>query len=321
MSPQRTQRPWQGLVSKPVAAAGVAYDPECYLCPGNKRAGGEVTPKYEGVYCFDNDYPALLPEGGGEEKRDGLLVAEAEVGRCRVVCFHPNHSLTLAGMELGDLVRVVEVWRAETAALGALPEIGYVQVFENRGAMMGSSNPHPHGQIWATGHVPNEPASEGAAQKAYFEKHGRTLLGDYLAQEIAAGERVVCENEEWVAVVPYWAVWPFETIVISRVRMGSFVDFSAAQVRGLAELLKRLTTKYDNLFDTSFPYTMGFHQRPTDGGEYPEWEFHGHFYPPLLRSAEIRKFMVGFELLGMPQRDITPEVAAERIRMASEVRK
>ena len=222
-------------------------------------------------------------------------------------------------MTLEDLVRVVEVWRAETAALGSLPEIRYVQVFENRGAMMGSSNPHPHGQIWATGHVPNEPAAEGAAQKAYFEEHGRTLLGDYLKQELAIGARVVCENEEWVAVVPYWAVWPFETIVIPRRSVGSFVDFSSGQVHGLAELLKRLTTKYDNLFDTSFPYTMGFHQRPMDGCEYPEWEFHGHFYPPLLRSAEIRKFMVGFELLGMPQRDITPELAAERIRMASEV--
>ena len=321
VSPQRTQRPWQGQVNKPVAPEGMAYDPGCYLCPGNARMGGEVNPEYAGTYVFDNDYPALLgPAGGsGGAKTDGLLVAEDEVGRCRVVCFHPNHSLTLSQMERADIERVIEVWREETSALGAQPEISYVQVFENRGSMMGSSNPHPHCQVWATGHVPNEPAAEGAAQLAYFKQHGRTLLSDYLKQELGLGERVVCENEEFVAVVPFWAVWPFETIVLARESVGSFVDLSETQVSGLADVLKRLTTRYDNLFDTSFPYTMGFHQRPTDGGAYPEWEFHAHFYPPLLRSAEIRKFMVGFEMLGMPQRDITPEKAAEMIRVSSEV--
>jgi UDPglucose--hexose-1-phosphate uridylyltransferase len=309
-------------VNKPVAASGVAYDPACYLCPGNARVGGEVNPRYEGVYAFDNDYPALLASEGSEggEEADGLLVAEAEVGRCRVVCFHPNHSLTLSQMERWEIERVIEVWKQETATLGALPDIRYVQVFENRGAMMGSSNPHPHCQIWATGHIPDEPLAEELAQREYFEMHGRTLLSDYRKQELLAKERVVCENDSFVAIVPFWAVWPFETIVLAKERVGSFTELTAAQVAGLADLLKRLTTRYDSLFDTSFPYTMGFHQRPVDDGAYPGVEFHAHFYPPLLRSAEVRKFMVGFEMLGMPQRDITPEKAAERLRAASEER-
>jgi len=316
VSPQRTQRPWQGQTNKPVAPEKIAYDPACYLCPGNPRAGGEVTPKYDGVYVFDNDYPALLPADATvpELRADGLLIAEPEVGRCRVVCFDPNHSLTLSGMARAGIARVIETWRQETVALGAAPEIHYVQVFENRGQMMGSSNPHPHGQIWATGHVPDEPAAETAAQKVYLAEHGRTLLADYLAQELKSGERVVVDNEEFAAVVPFWAVWPFETLVLPKRQVGSFADFDAEQVAGLADLLKRLTTRYDGLFQTSFPYTMGLHQRPTDGAEYPEWVWHGHFYPPLLRSAEIRKFMVGFEMLGMPQRDITPEKAAEMLR-------
>jgi len=320
VSPQRTQRPWQGQTTKPVVAEKISYDPACYLCPGNPRAGGEVTPKYDGVYVFDNDYPALLPAdlSAAALTSDGLLIAEAEVGRCRVVCFDPNHSLTLSQMTREGIARVIETWKQETAELGAAAEINYVTVFENRGAMMGSSNPHPHGQIWATGHVPDEPAAEGATQKAYLAEHGRTLLSDYLAQELKAKERVVVENDEFVAVVPFWAVWPFETLVLAKRKIGSFTDFDAAQIAGLADLLKRLTSGYDGLFQTSFPYTMGFHQRPTDGAAYPEWEWHGHFYPPLLRSAEIRKFMVGFEMLGMPQRDITPERAAEMLRASSE---
>ena len=320
VSPQRTQRPWQGQTTKPVVAGKLSYDPACYLCPGNPRAGGETTPKYDGVYVFDNDYPALLPEdpAANVPASDGLLIAEAEVGRCRVVCFDPNHSLTLSGMTREGIARVIERWKDETVTLGGAPEINYVTVFENRGAMMGSSNPHPHGQIWATGHVPDEPAAEGATQKAYLAEHGTKLLSDYLHQELAARERIVVENDEFAAVVPFWAVWPFETIVLAKRSVGSFADFDGAQVAGLADLLKRLTGTYDALFATSFPYTMGFHQRPTDGVSYPEWEWHGHFYPPLLRSAEIRKFMVGFEMLGMPQRDITPEKAAEMLRASGE---
>ena len=320
VSPQRTQRPWQGQTTKPVAPQRISYDPTCYLCPGNPRAGGAQTPKYTGVYAFDNDYPALLPDEVAMPATPpgSLLIAEPEVGRCRVVCFDPDHSLTLSQMPVASIERVIETWKQETAELGAAAEINYVTVFENRGAMMGSSNPHPHGQIWATGHVQDEPAAEGVTQKAYLAEHGRTLLSDYLAQELKAKERVVVENDEFVAVVPFWAVWPFETLVLAKRLVGSFVDFDAAQTAGLADLLKRLTSRYDGLFQTSFPYTMGFHQRPTDGAAYPEWEWHGHFYPPLLRSAEIRKFMVGFELLGMPQRDITPEKAAEMLRASTE---
>jgi UDPglucose--hexose-1-phosphate uridylyltransferase len=334
VSPQRTARPWQGQTTKPVAAERVAYDASCYLCPGNPRAGGAVTPKYDGVYAFDNDYPALLadevempaPEAGS------LLIAEAEVGRCRVICFDPDHSLTLSQMPVASIERVIECWKSETETLGAEASINYVQVFENRGAMMGSSNPHPHCQVWATGHVPDEPAAEGAAQADYFGANsGRTLLGDYLAQEGSrprpgtdsgpneiGGERVVCSNDEFVVVVPYWAVWPFETLILPRRQVGSFTDFSAGLTTGLADILKRMTTRYDNLFQVPFPYTMGFHQRPTDGLAHEEWTFHAHFFPPLLRSAEIRKFMVGFEMLGMPQRDITPEKAAEMLRGCGE---
>jgi len=320
VSPQRTQRPWQGQTTQPAAPQRITYDPTCYLCPGNPRAGGAQTPKYTGVYAFDNDYPALLPEvvTQAAPRPGSLLVAEPESGRCRVVCFDPDHSLTLSQMPLASIERVIDCWVEETAGLGALKEIDYVQVFENRGAMMGSSNPHPHCQIWATGHIPDEPLAEGAAQFDYFTTHGRTLLSDYLAQE-AGGERVVCANDAFVALVPYWAVWPFETLIIPKRIVGSFVDLDAAQKSGLADILKRVTTRYDNLFQVSFPYTMGFHQRPTDGEPHPEWEFHAHFFPPLLRSAEIRKFMVGFEMLGMPQRDITPEKAAEMLRAASEV--
>ena len=316
VSPQRTARPWQGQTTKAAAAEGLHYDPACYLCPGNPRAGGAQTPKYTGVYAFDNDYPALLPEVVEEMPvvAGSLLIAEAERGVSRVICFDPDHSLTLAGMPVESIERVVSEWKKETETLGARDGIGYVQIFENRGAMMGSSNPHPHCQVWATGHVPDEPALEGVAQAAYYEKHGRTLLGDYLAQELAAESRVILSNDEFVVVVPYWAVWPFEVLILPRNPLGSFVDFAAAQVSGLADVLKRITECYDRLFQVSFPYTMGFHQRPTDGAAHPEWTFHAHFYPPLLRSAEIRKFMVGFEMLGMPQRDITPEKAAEMLR-------
>ena len=317
VSPQRTARPWQGEVDKTSAAPGLTYDPTCYLCPGNPRSGGVKNPQYTGIFAFDNDFPALLPpDPAAKSQNDGLLVSEPESGRCRVVCFHPNHSLRLAQMTPEQIVPVVEGWQLETSTLGADPAIGYVQIFENRGSMMGASNPHPHCQIWATGHVPDEPALEGAAQATYLAEHGRTLLGDYLQQELAAKVRVVAENESFVAVVPYWAVWPFETLLLPREQVTGFPELTPAQVQGLADMLHQVTSRYDAIFHTMFPYTMGFHQKPTDGEEHPEWTFHAHFYPPLLRSAEIRKFMVGFEMLGMPQRDITPEKAAEMIRAA-----
>jgi UDPglucose--hexose-1-phosphate uridylyltransferase len=321
VSPQRTQRPWQGETTAAAVSAGLTYDPTCYLCPTNARMGGEHNPDYPGVYAFPNDYPALLttaPEGDTAPEAP-LLLAEPERGVCRVLCFHPNHSLTLARMKVEEIAAVVDAWSEQTAALGAMDFINHVQIFENRGAMMGASNPHPHCQIWATEHVPDEPVRELAAQAEYLagngNGNGNCLLCDYLATEIAHPEaRIVVENEHFVAVVPYWATWPFETLVLPRRHFGSFLDLKASESAALAEILKAVTTRYDNLFQVSFPYTMGFHQTPTDGQAYPEMHFHAHFYPPLLRSAEIRKFMVGFEMLGMPQRDLTPETAAERLR-------
>jgi len=315
VSPQRTQRPWQGEVGQSSGFSGVHYDPQCYLCPGNTRAGGRVTPKYESVYVFDNDFAALLPEGGGLERGDApeLLRAERERGRCRVLCFHPDHSLTLARMQAPEIRKVVDAWTEEYRALGA-EGFRYVQIFENRGAMMGASNPHPHGQIWATEHVPDEPRKETEALGEYRERRGSCLLCDYQRLEARERVRVVEENEGFLTIVPWWAVWPFETLVIAKRHVRSFEEFGDAERDALAEMLKKVTTRYDNLFETSFPYTMGFHQAPTDGGAHEEWHFHAHFYPPLLRSATVRKYMVGFELLGMPQRDITPETAAERLQ-------
>ena len=319
VSPHRTARPWQGEVSRSTGFTDVHYDPECYLCPGNTRAGGKQTPPYESVYVFDNDFAALLPEAREAEsaQRPGLLVAEAERGRCRVLCFHPDHSLTLARMEPAAIRRVVDAWTEEYRTLGAEPWIRYVQIFENRGALMGASNPHPHGQIWATEHVPDEPQSETEALRAYRAEHGSCLLCDYAALEPREGARVVCENEGFLAVVPWWAVWPFETLVLAKRHVRSLLDFEDAERDALADVLKQVTSRYDNLFEISFPYTMGFHQAPCDGGGHEEWHFHAHFYPPLLRSATVRKYMVGFEMLGMPQRDITPESAAERLRAVS----
>jgi UDPglucose--hexose-1-phosphate uridylyltransferase len=247
-----------------------------------------------------------------------LLVAQPERGCCRVLCFHPNHSLTLARMDVAAIAAVVDAWAGETAALGDLPYIGHVQIFENRGAMMGSSNPHPHCQIWATEHVPDEPLRELAAQQEYNDKHHRCMLCDYAATEVAQAERMVAENEHFIVVVPFWATWPFETLLLPRRHMGSFTDFTAAERTALAAILKAVTTRYDNLFQTSFPYSLGFHQRPTDGQIHDSMHFHAHFYPPLLRSAEIRKFMVGFEMYGSPQRDLTPETAAQRLRSLPE---
>jgi UDPglucose--hexose-1-phosphate uridylyltransferase len=319
VSPHRTQRPWQGQVEQTPPEQRPAYDPTCYLCPGNERAGGEHNPPYERTFVFTNDYAALLPDtpDGGFDQR-GLLRAESERGTCRVVCFSPRHDLTLAEMEVADLTAVVDVWAEQYAELGAQPLIGYVQVFENRGAMMGASNPHPHGQIWATEHLPLNVAREQDAQGEYYTANGRTLLADYLALELDDGARLVCDNDHFVALVPFWAVWPFETLLISRRPAGALTDLDQAERAGLADILKRLTTRYDNLFQVSFPYSMGFHQRPTDGDAHPEWHLHAHFYPPLLRSATVRKFMVGFELLAEPQRDITAESAAERLRSLPE---
>jgi UDPglucose--hexose-1-phosphate uridylyltransferase len=319
VSPHRTQRPWQGQVERPAAEQRPTYDPECYLCPGNPRAGGVSNPAYSSTFVFTNDFAALLPDTpDGTIDKQGLMRAESARGTCRVVCFSPRHDLTMAEMDVADLAKVVEVWVEQYEDLGAQPSIGHVQIFENRGAMMGASNPHPHGQIWATSHLPQQVAREHESQADYYAANGRTLLADYVALELEDGARLICANEHFVALVPFWAVWPFEALVISRRPAGALPDLDAAERAGLADILKRVTTRYDNLFEVSFPYSMGFHQRPTDGQAHPEWHLHAHFYPPLLRSATVRKFMVGFEMLGEAQRDITAEQAAERLRAQSE---
>lgn len=317
VSPHRTERPWQGEVNTSSGFPDIQYDPKCYLCPGNDRAGGKKNPVYKGVFSFDNDYAALLPDSPdpGTSSRPELLLAESERGRCRVLCFHPDHGLTLARMAPDDIRQVVDAWSDQYQELGGVPAINHVQIFENRGTMMGASNPHPHCQIWATEHIPDEPATETNALIEYQKSHASCMLCDYIAIEKAEASRIVCENDDFLVVVPWWAVWPFETLLLARQHTGSLAGFSDRQRTSLAAILKQTTTRYDNLFETSFPYTMGFHQTPTDGHEHPEWHFHGHFYPPLLRSATVRKFMVGFEMLGMPQRDITPEGAAERLRV------
>jgi len=320
VSPHRTQRPWQGQVEKSATTAQPPFDPACYLCPGNARAGGVRNPPYTSTFVFDNDFAALLPGTPAEgSNRAGLLIAEGEPGICRVACFSPRHDLTVSRMTAPDLELVVDTWIAQYIELGRLPSIHHVQIFENRGEMMGASNPHPHCQIWASNSIPTEAAAEQRAQAAYRASRGTCLLCDYLALERECGERLVCENDSFAALAPFWAVWPFETMIIGKRHLSGMDEFDADERQGLADILKRITTRYDNLFGVPFPYTMGFHQRPTDGEPHPEWHFHAHFYPPLLRSATIRKFMVGFEMLGMPQRDITAENAAARLRAMAEM--
>jgi UDPglucose--hexose-1-phosphate uridylyltransferase len=317
VSPHRTARPWQGQVEPSGAPEAPRYDPACYLCPGNERAGGVRNPGYHSTFVFDNDFAALKPDSPRERSdRDGLLVAESEPGICRVVCFSPRHDLTIANMDLPALELVVDAWAAQFQDLGARPEINYVQIFENRGAMMGASNPHPHGQIWASCSLPNEIVKEQTSLLEWRAQGGACMLCQYEDLERVAKERVVEGNGAFLAVVPYWAVWPFETMILSRRHLAAIDDLTAAERSALADILKRVTSRYDRLFKTSFPYTMGFHQRPTDGQPHEEWHLHAHFYPPLLRSATIRKFMVGYEMLATPQRDITPEAAAERLRGA-----
>jgi UDPglucose--hexose-1-phosphate uridylyltransferase len=326
VSPHRARRPWQGQVEKLPAEKLPEYDPTCYLCPGNERNTGSVNPPYIGTFVFDNDFAALLPpQPGGEEtantehsaRETGLFSAEPENGLCRVVCFSPHHDLTLPIMTQEEVEAVIRTWTEQTVDLGSKDFIRYVQVFENRGAMMGASNPHPHSQIWATGHIPNEARKELDRQAAYQREHGTCLVCDYITAERERGDRVVAANEHFTAVVPFWAVWPFEVLLASHRHAGSLSDLTPVEVSGLADIIRQVTTRYDNLFEISFPYSMGFHQAPADGQAYPDQHLHAHYYPPLLRSSTVRKFMVGFEMLGMPQRDITPETAAARLREQS----
>lgn len=319
VSPHRTKRPWQGQTENSAVLPLAKYDPDCYLCPGNERVGGHRNPEYDGVFVFDNDFAALTSEETTAAETQDLLVSERERGTSRVVCFTPDHSLTLSRMETPAIRSVVDEWARQYDELGSMPYIDHVQIFENRGEMMGASNPHPHCQIWATESIPNEPAKELARQTDHFERTGSCLLCDYLKIELESGERVVCENENFAALVPFWAVYPFEILLLGKRHSGSISELDGDERDSLAEILRRLTIRYDNLFETPFPYSMGFHQAPTDGGSHEGVHFHGHFYPPLLRSATIRKFLVGFEILGSPQRDLTPEQAAARLRDLSEV--
>ena len=319
VSPHRAQRPWQGQREAPAQPAVIAYDPACYLCPGNPRANGERNPKYESTFSFENDFAALLPDPQPHPPPTGaILRAEPEAGVCRVLCYGPHHSLTMSRMTIGQIESVIQLWRREYAEIAQIPWIRNIQIFENRGEMMGASNPHPHGQLWATESIPDEVAIETESQNDHWQSTRHSLLADCLAEEEeeASGERIVCANEHFVALVPFWAVWPFETMVLPRRHYGSIIEQTPQEDAALAAILSELTSRYDNLFDTAFPYSFGLHQSPVNSGPQEGWHFHTHFYPPLLRSATVRKFLVGYELLAQPQRDITPEAAALRLREA-----
>lgn len=317
VSPHRTDRPWQGRVEPVPAKHRLQHDPECYLCPGNSRADGKINPDYPDTFVFTNDYPALLPDAGEPlPETDKMFHVELARGTCRVLCFSPRHDLTLPQMALPDIRKVVDVWAAQVEELG--DRYSWVQVFENKGEMMGCSNPHPHGQVWACDFLPTEILKEDRGQKTHFEAHRKPLLVDYLEQEMARGDRVVLENEDWVVVVPFWALWPFETLLLPRRPVSRMPDLSGSERENLAVILKQLLTRYDKLFGVSFPYSMGWHGAPMNGQTNEHWQLHAHFYPPLLRSATVKKFMVGFEMLAEPQRDLLPEESAARLRSVSE---
>jgi UDPglucose--hexose-1-phosphate uridylyltransferase len=314
VSPHRTQRPWLGQIEPQAAPALQVHDADCYLCPGNKRANGATNPNYEGPWAFQNDFPALLLGSNADMEAQDLFRAEVVSGECRVICFSPNHSLTLPQLSKEQVRSVIDCWAAQSSELGT--QYTWVQLFENKGATMGCSNPHPHGQLWASSHVPDEPAIEDERQRAYFAETGHSLLTEVAAQE-AGGPRVVIETPNWLVIVPWWAVWPFETLLMPRFSVQRIEHLNAAQRDGLADVLRELTARYDNLFGCPFPYSMGWHGAPYLPGDHSHWILHAHFYPPLLRSSTVRKFMVGYEMLAEAQRDLTPEQAAERLRRVS----
>lgn len=319
VSPHRTKRPWQGKQETPPAEQRPHYDPNCYLCPGNTRAGGHENPEYASTFVFTNDFAALLQDtpSNRTEEQHPLMRLQPEQGTCRVICFSPRHDLTLPEMKVENIRKVIDIWAEQMLELGR--QYTWVQVFENKGAIMGCSNPHPHGQIWAGSVLPNEPAKEEQQQKAYFAETGNVLLQDYLNLEAERRKRIVLENAHWMVVVPYWALWPFETLLLPRRHVLRLPDLTEDERHSLADIMQRFLTKYDNLFQVSFPYSMGWHGAPTADGDYSHWQLHAHYYPPLLRSATVKKFMVGYEMLAEAQRDITAEQAAERLRRLSEV--
>ena len=314
VSPHRTKRPWQGKTEESKEEKKISYDPNCYLCPSNTRINGEVNPDYKNTFVFKNDFGALLEDTPLLKYNNGLLQAEGENGVCKVICFSPNHSLTIPDMEIKDLVKVVETWQREYSELGNSQTINYVQIFENKGAIMGCSNPHPHGQIWAQNSIPTEIQKKTKSQKSYFEKKGISMLQDYVNQELKEDKRIISQNATFVTLVPFWAVWPYEAMLIPKRHMSNILQLNDEEKQDFAEQLKILTQKYDKLFDMSFPYSSGIHQAPTDGNKHEEWHWHMSFYPPLLRSATIKKFMVGYEMFAMAQRDVTPEFAAKQLK-------
>lgn len=312
VSPHRNRRPWQGRTEETAASERLEYDPECYLCPGNTRNSGDRNPDYSGTFVFDNDFPAMLADTPPGASDNPLFRASNVRGTARVMCFSPSHDLTLPELSPGALRAVVDAWAAQVSELGQ--DWDWVAVFENKGALMGCSQPHPHGQIWASDFIPNEVAAEDARQKEWLEETGRVMLVDYAEAEANSGERTVVENDDWIAVVPWWAIWPFETLLLPRQPVLRLPDLTDSARDALADVLKRLTTAYDNLFETEFPYTMGWHGAPLTDADHRHWQLHAHFYPPLLRSATVRKFMVGFEMLAEAQRDLTAEEAASQLR-------
>lgn len=317
VSPQRNNRPWNGKIEVPKTLPGASHDEECYLCPGNTRTSGITNDQYTDCFIFDNDYPAIKPGVSGTLSSETLFQSQSVSGECKVICYSPDHSKTLPELELESIIKIINTWRSIYTELEE--KYKWVQIFENKGEINGCSNPHPHGQIWASNHIPDEIDGEDKNQQAYFNKNNRPLLLDYVNEEIEKKDRIVCKNDEWVCLVPYWASWPFETMLLPRLPIGHMNDLNDDQIKSLAEILKNLTTRYDNLFKTSFPYSMGWHCRPPEEANSEYWVMHGHFYPPLLRSATIQKFMVGYELLAETQRDITAEQAAEMLRKASDI--
>ena len=314
VSPHRAKRPWQGQNEAVSNEQRPTHDSSCYLCAGNTRINGEENPKYEDVFVFTNDFAALQTTSPKFSVTEGLFKAESEQGICKVICFSPDHSKSLADMEVQDIDKVVKAWQKEYTELGAHEMINYVQIFENKGSVMGCSNPHPHGQIWSQSTLPNEVDKKDQNQKTYYNKNKSSLLGDYLDQELVANERIIYQNNHFVVLTPFWAVWPFETMIVSKTQKRNITELSDEESISFADAISKITRTYDKLFECSFPYSSGIHQSPTNGKSNDHWHWHMSFYPPLLRSATVKKFMVGYEMFGSPQRDITAEQAADRLR-------
>jgi UDPglucose--hexose-1-phosphate uridylyltransferase len=314
VSPHRAKRPWQGQKEVTNTEQRPSHDQNCFLCSGNTRINGEQNPEYKGVFVFTNDFGALQTKSPKISVNKGLFKAESELGICKVICFSPDHSLSLAEMEVKDIDAVISTWQKEYISIGSNDMINYVQIFENKGAAMGCSNPHPHGQIWCQSSLPNEVLKKDQCQSDYNIKNKSSLIGDYLKQELEEKERIIYENDHFVVLTPFWAIWPFETMIVPKKHHINIIQISKQERIGFADAISKITKAYDKLFQCSFPYSSGIHQAPTNGQPNEHWHFHMSFYPPLLRSSTVKKFMVGYEMFGSPQRDITAEQAAIRLK-------